>query len=104
MAININQGTEVLFIKVIITDTNGAEPVVTEKVFWRRIKTGVNNPVGTNDFSNVINSVSDPNKTFDISILLHGVTQGEEVVNPIVDGDGIYDNFGSIYVPVSDFN
>lgn len=103
MAININQGTEVLFIKVIITDTNGAEPVVTEKVLWRRIKKGVNNPVGTNDFSDVINSASDPNKTFDISILLHGVTQGEEVINP-TDGDSIYDNFGSMYTPVSDFS
>ena len=102
-AININQGTEIFFVKIASTDNSNVEPVTTEKVYWRMIKDGVNNPTDISDFSQVIGTDPSITKTFAITKIIKGTTEGQLAVHP-TDGDGIYDNYGSIYVPVSDFD
>lgn len=95
-----NQGFKKVAIK--LTITNSATSTVTEKFFLRKIvPIASGDPTTSDDFSVALSGFTSPNSGV-IEIIENGISQVDETYTKVVDSDPIKDNFGSLYVQVTD--
>lgn len=97
----VNQNTEVLIIEAIFTDPQGQS---NSTKLLRTIKAnGAGDPVDVNNFPMALASI-DPGASLSINPLIHGTTQVVAQFTQATSGDGVIDQWGSVYTPISDLD
>lgn len=92
------QNTELLILTAVVADSVDT----TTHSFLRVVKANsAGDPVNINDFPMLFQYLNN-GFTVDISVFIHGETQVESYWHPS-DGDGLMDGWGSLYIPITDF-
>ena len=95
-----NQGFKKVVVKLAITDSATSETV--EKIFLRKnVPSTAGDPTNGDDFSDALAGFTGT-KSGTIEIIENGISQADETCTKVVDSDPINDNFGSLYVQVTD--
>lgn len=95
-----NQGFKKVVVKLTITDSATSESV--DKLFFRKsVPETAGDPTSGNDFSEALAGFTGT-KSGTIEIIENGISQADETCTKVVDSDPIKDNFGSLYVQVTD--
>ena len=96
-----NQGFKKVVVKLAITDSATSE--TDEKIFWRKnVPSTAGDPTNGDDSSGAIAGFTGT-KSGTIEIIENGISQVDETCTKVVDSDPIKDNFGSLYVQVTDW-
>jgi len=98
--LKVAQNTRVFIISVDVIDTNTKEDNTSNYKLLRVVKCG-DDPTSEKDFSMLPQSET---TKFTVEVFIDGETQVDAQFTPIEDADGLIDNYGSVYVRISDFN
>jgi len=98
--LKVAQNTRVFIISVNVIDTTTKEDNASNYKLLRVVKCG-DDPTSEKDFSML---PQDDTTKYTVEVFIDGEAQVDAQFTPIEDADGLIDNYGSVYVRVSDFN